>query len=43
MNGDAVYVTNDDLPVMTDGEVVRPYFLAIPEAERIEIPLEPVE
>lgn len=37
-NGDGVYVTDDDLPVMADGEVVRPYFIAIPEAERVELP-----
>ena len=39
-NGDGEYFIDDDLPVMTDGEVVRPYFLAIPEAERL---LEPGE
>ncbi|MBU1126108.1 MAG: hypothetical protein ABH826_01795 [Patescibacteria group bacterium] len=39
-DGDGVFVVDLDFPVMTNGEVVRPYFLAIPEAERI---LEPTE
>jgi len=37
-NGDHVYVTNDDLPVMVDGAVVRPDFMAQPEKESIPIP-----
>lgn len=30
-NGDGVYVTNDDMPVEVNGEVVRPDFVANPE------------
>lgn len=37
-NGNKVFDAQLDFPVLTNGEVVRPYFLAIPEAERIEIP-----
>ncbi|MDP2631914.1 MAG: hypothetical protein Q8P30_04090 [Candidatus Uhrbacteria bacterium] len=37
-NGDGIFVVNDDLPVEVDGTVVRPDFLAIPEAERTELP-----
>ena len=32
-NGDKIYVTDDDLPVTTDGEVVRPYFVATPTTD----------
>lgn len=39
-DGDGVFVADLDFPVMTDGEVVRPYFLAIPEAETIPEPVE---
>lgn len=34
-DGDGVFVAQEDFPVITNGEVVRPYFLAIPEAETI--------
>ncbi len=39
-DGDQVFVAELDMPVETNGEVVRPYFIAVPEAERI---LEPTE
>lgn len=37
-NGDRIFEADKDFPVMTNGEVVRPYFLAIPEAERLTSP-----
>jgi hypothetical protein len=39
-NGDTVYVTNDDLPVMVNEEVIRPDFVAIPSAVEILPPTE---
>lgn len=39
-NGDTIYVTNDDLPVMVDEVVVRPDFVAIPSAVTIPDPTE---
>lgn len=39
-DGTKQFEAQQDFPVMTNGEVVRPYFLAIPEAERILAPEE---
>jgi hypothetical protein len=39
-NGDEFYVTDDDLPVMVNEIVVRPDFVAIPEAVEILPPTE---
>lgn len=39
-NGDQEYVTQEDLPVKTNDQVVRPYFIAIPEAGGVDLPTE---
>ena len=36
-NGDQIFDIEDDLPVSVDGEVVRPDFVAIPEAATAEV------
>ncbi len=37
-NGDQKYVTEDDLPVMVNGVVVRPDFIAMPSERAIDLP-----
>lgn len=37
-NGDGRYITEDDLPVMVNGAVVRPDFVAMPSERAIDLP-----